>query len=55
MAMKKPRSSRQSHTETMPLGLGVTAAAEGLGVSRKVLSELINGYSGISPDMAVRL
>ena len=33
----------------------MTAAAQGLGVSRKALSELINGHSGISPDMAVRL
>lgn len=27
-----------------PLGLSVTAAAAGLGVSRKTLSELLNGY-----------
>ena len=38
-----------------PLGLTVTAAAKGLGVSRKALSELLNGHSGISPEMAVRL
>lgn len=38
-----------------PLGLTVTAAAKGLGVSRKDLSELLNGHSGISPEMAVRL
>ena len=38
-----------------PLGLSVTRAAKGLGVSRKALSELLNGHSGISPDMAVRL
>lgn len=37
------------------LGLSVTAAAKGLGVSRKALSELINGHSGISPEMAIRL
>lgn len=37
------------------LGLTVTAAAEGLGVTRKALSELINGKSGISPEMALRL
>ena len=36
-------------------GLTVTAAAEVLGVSRKALSELLNGHSGISPEMAVRL
>ena len=38
-----------------PLGLSVTKAAAGLGVSRKALSELLNGRSGISPDMAIRL
>ncbi len=38
-----------------PLRLSVTAAAEGLGVTRKALSELLNGHSGISPDMAIRL
>ncbi|MFQ5955857.1 MAG: HigA family addiction module antitoxin [Kiloniellales bacterium] len=38
-----------------PLGLTVTAAARGLGVSRKALSELLNGHSGISPEMAIRL
>ena len=38
-----------------PLGLSVTAAAAGLGVSRKALSELLNGRSGISAEMALRL
>ena len=37
------------------LGLTVTAAAEGLGVTRKALSELLNGHSGVSPEMAIRL
>ena len=32
-----------------PLGLTVTAAAEGLGVTRKTLSDLLNGHSGVSP------
>src|ERR1700689_183173 len=36
-------------------GLTVTAAAEGLGVTRKALSELLNGHSGVSPEMAIRL
>jgi addiction module HigA family antidote len=39
----------------VPLGVTVTAAAEGLGVTRKALSELLNGHSGVSPDMAIRL
>ena len=38
-----------------PLGLTVTDAAKALGVSRKTLSAIINGKSGISPEMAVRL
>jgi addiction module HigA family antidote len=38
-----------------PLGLSVTEAAAALGVSRKSFSELINGRSGISPQMALRL
>lgn len=38
-----------------PLGMSVTAAAKGLGVSRKTLSAILNGRAGISPEMAVRL
>jgi len=38
-----------------PLGLSVTAAAKGLGVSRKTLSALLNGRAGVSPEMAIRL
>ncbi len=38
-----------------PLGLTVTEAAQALGVSRKTLSAILNGRSGISPEMAVRL
>ena len=38
-----------------PLGLSVTKAAKGLGVSRTALSELLNGRRGISPEMAIRL
>ena len=38
-----------------PLGISVTAAADGLGVSRKTLSAILNGRAGISPEMAVRL
>ncbi len=37
------------------LGLTVTSAAEALGVSRKTLSAILNGKSGISPEMAIRL
>jgi len=38
-----------------PLGLSITKAAAALGVSRKALSEVINGRTGISVDMAMRL
>jgi len=38
-----------------PLGISVTVAARGLGVTRKTLSELLNGKSGVSPSMALRL
>lgn len=38
-----------------PLGITVTAAAKALGVSRKNLSEILNGKAGISPEMAIRL
>jgi addiction module HigA family antidote len=38
-----------------PLGLSVTEAARGLGVTRQALSELVNGKTGISVEMAIRL
>ena len=38
-----------------PLGLSITGAAASLGVTRKTLSAIVNGHSGISPIMAVRL
>ena len=38
-----------------PLGLSVTDAAKALGVARKTLSMIVNGRSGISPEMAIRL
>ena len=38
-----------------PLALTITAAAEGLGVSRKTLSAILNGRASVSPEMAIRL
>lgn len=38
-----------------PLEVTVTDAAKALGVSRKALSELLNGKTGVSPEMAIRL
>lgn len=35
--------------------LTVTEAASALGVTRKTLSVLLNGHSGISPEMSLRL
>ncbi len=38
-----------------PIGLTVTRAAEGLGVTRQALSDLVNEKAGISVEMAIRL
>ena len=38
-----------------PLALTVTEGAKILGVSRQTLNNVINGKSGISPEMAIRL
>ncbi|MFT5487306.1 MAG: addiction module HigA family antidote [Paracoccaceae bacterium] len=57
MTMKNPPhpglSVRQDCLE--PLDLSVTEAAKTLGVSRKQLSDIVNGHAGISPEMAIRL
>jgi addiction module HigA family antidote len=57
MQMHNPAHPGEVIRETClkPLGLSVTAAAEGLGVTRKALSELLNAHSGVSPEMAIRL
>ena len=38
-----------------PLGLSVTRAARGLGVTRQALSDLVNEKAGVSVEMAIRL
>lgn len=38
-----------------PLGLSVTRAADGLGITRQALSELVNESVGVSLEMAIRL
>ena len=38
-----------------PLGLTITEAARDLGISRKMLSEIVNGKGRVSPDIAVRI
>ena len=57
MAVKKPPHPGLSvrHDCIEPLGLTVAAAAKRLGVSRKQLSDIVNGHAGISPEMAIRL
>lgn len=57
MPMKTPPHPGLSvrHDCLEPLGLSVTEAAKRLGVSRKQLSDVLNGHSGISPEMAIRL
>ena len=38
-----------------PLNLSITQAAKCMSISRKTLSELVNGRCAITPDMAVRI
>ncbi len=38
-----------------PLDLSVVRSAEGLGVTRQALSELVNERTGVSVEMAIRL
>ena len=57
MPMKNPphpgRSIKDACLE--PLRLSVTEGAKVLDVTRHTLSRVINGQSGISPEMAIRL
>ena len=39
----------------LALGLSITEAAVQLGVTRVTLSRVLNGRTGISPDMALRI
>lgn len=57
MTMKNPPHPGLSvrHDCIEPLGLTITEAAEVLGVTRQTLNNLVNGKSGISADMAIRL
>lgn len=38
-----------------PLGVSITAAADAFGVTRKHVSEIVNGHAPVSADMAIRL
>jgi len=57
MPMKNPPHPGLSvrHDCLKPLNLSVSKAAAQLGVSRKQLSDVVNGHAGISPEMAIRL
>ncbi len=57
MTMKNPPHPGRHvrHDCLEPLGLTVTGGAKVLGVSRQALNNLVNGKSGISPEMAIRL
>lgn len=57
MPMKNPCHPGQIVRDTIVegLGLSITEAAEGLGVSRKQLSALVNERASISTEMAIRL
>lgn len=57
MAMKSPPHPGRSIKDACldAVGLNVTEGARVLGVARHTLSRLLNGRSGISPEMAIRL
>lgn len=56
MPMKEPAHPGEIvRTALDDLGVTVTGAAAALHVARPTLSSLLNGKSGVSPEMAVRL
>ncbi|MFZ0928032.1 MAG: HigA family addiction module antitoxin [Syntrophobacteraceae bacterium] len=57
MTMKNPPHPGLTvrHDCLEPLGLTVTEGARVLGVTRQAFNNLVNGKSGISPEMAIRL
>ncbi len=56
MAMKNPpHPGRLLRADIEALGLSVAEAAEGLGVTRQQVYNVLNGKSAITPEMAVRL
>ncbi|MCH8812766.1 MAG: HigA family addiction module antidote protein [Gemmatimonadetes bacterium] len=57
MPMKNPPHPGHSIKDAClePLELSITEGAKVLGVTRHTLSRVVNGRSGISPDMAIRL
>jgi addiction module HigA family antidote len=57
MPMKNPVHPGEivRHDCLEALGLSVTNGAKILGVTRQALNNIVNGKSGISPEMAIRL
>jgi addiction module HigA family antidote len=57
MSMKNPVHPGRfvRHDCLEPLRLSVTEGAKVLGVTRQTLNNVVNGKSGISPEMAIRL
>ncbi len=57
MAMYEPAHPGEILGEEIlkPLPMTITAAAEQLGISRKMLSAIVNGRSSITADTAVKL
>ena len=56
MAMKNPPHPGPGIRDDIDaLGLSIAEAAQGMGITRQQLYNLVNGKSGITPEMAVRL
>jgi antitoxin HigA-1 len=55
--MKNPPHPGRSIRDAclQPLGLSVTEGARILGVTRQALNNVVNGKSGVSAEMAIRL
>ncbi|MHB8249902.1 MAG: HigA family addiction module antitoxin [Acidithiobacillus sp.] len=53
--MHNPAHPGEVLREYLPEGMSVTDAAKALNVTRQALSALLNGRSGVSADMALRL
>lgn len=56
MMYDPPHPGELLREDVLPaLGLSVTEAARQLGVTRAMLSRILHGHAGISPEMAVRI
>lgn len=56
LPMKNPAHPGELIGETLAeLGVSISAAAKGLGITRQQLHNLIAGRSGVTAEMAVRL